>query len=263
MPVTWWLCSSANRKIGPSWSTLSPATIVGTSTARMFVRTRFSNMRSFCVQQRLAAQRQIHLVAHPVELQVQRVQPRVLAAAGEVVVGEPGAVRGHLDVIEAHLAGHAQDLEELRVQRRLATRELDVAAGLGLALHQGAQHAAARSRDPGSSRCRWRRPRSRPGNAGCSGWSGRSPRAAAPCRRPRPRTGADVEEKTRRFHSSSLWWRRLSDRIRCSVGGVVLAQDALVDPAVALDDQRLGRLSAREAARRVPGEDSARGVRRG
>ena len=101
------------------------------------------------VEQRLAAQRQVHVVGHPVELQVQGVQPGVLAAAGEVVVGEAEPVGGHLDVIEAQLAGHLQDLEELRVQRGLAARELDVTAGLGGAIRQGCAASPVRSRGPG------------------------------------------------------------------------------------------------------------------
>ena len=107
------------------------------------------------VQERLAAQRQVHARRSSRRTAGRGcAAPRPRSGGRSPWWANTAAVRGHLDVIEAHLAGHAQDLEELRVQRRLAPRELDVAAGLGCALHQGPQHAAERSPGPGSSRCR-------------------------------------------------------------------------------------------------------------
>jgi hypothetical protein len=69
------------------------------------------------------------------------VQPCFLALPGEAGRREHAAVRGDLDVVETHVPGHPDDVEELRVKGRLAAGKLDVAAGQRLVIDQRGQHA--------------------------------------------------------------------------------------------------------------------------
>src|SRR5207302_9423351 len=78
------------------------------------------------IQERPAAGLDVVLLAESVELQVNRVQARFGDLVEEAVFRrQPDAVRRHLDLGEAHFLGSFHDLRELRVDRRLAARELD------------------------------------------------------------------------------------------------------------------------------------------
>ena len=80
-------------------------------------------------EQRFAARPHVGVVADAVELKVQGVQPGLFRLHGEFEVGEHDAVGGCLQVREAHLLGHPERFEEVRVDGRLAARELHDAVG--------------------------------------------------------------------------------------------------------------------------------------
>ena len=80
----------------------------------------FSMQASFFSSSALAARAKVNFVADAVELQVERVEAGFLAFLGELQVGEFNAVGRALDVGEAHLRGHPQDVVETRINGRLA-----------------------------------------------------------------------------------------------------------------------------------------------
>ena len=116
--------------------------MVGTKTIFRFALRTFSMACSFCSHSESAARAAVDVVAHAVELQVEGVQAGFLGLLREFQVGELQAVGGHLQVREAHVARHAQHIEEARIDGRLAAGELHDAAGHRLFVAQRLQHAA-------------------------------------------------------------------------------------------------------------------------
>ena len=92
--------------------------------------------------QGFAARAAVDIVADAVELQIERVQAGFLGLLGEFQIGEFQAVGGRLEMRKAHLLGHAEDIEETRVNGRLAARKLHDAAGHGPLVAQRLQHLA-------------------------------------------------------------------------------------------------------------------------
>ena len=84
---------------------------------------------------------QVGRVREAVELQIQVVQARLLAAAGEVILLRDAQPVGRdLDVRKAHLAGGPDTVEEPRMKGRFAAGELDHPARHGAHLAEGPQH---------------------------------------------------------------------------------------------------------------------------
>ena len=78
------------------------------------------NAHQLLLQQPLAAGAQVDFIADAVELEVERVEAGLPALPSEFWVGEFNAVGGALDVGEAHLRGHAQDIVKPRINGGLA-----------------------------------------------------------------------------------------------------------------------------------------------
>ncbi len=94
----------------------------------------------FLFPQTLSARALVNVVAHAVELQVQRVQSRGFGGKGKIQIQKANAVGGGLKMRESHLRGHAEDVEKARMQRRLAAGELHDAAGHRALVAQRLQH---------------------------------------------------------------------------------------------------------------------------
>ena len=79
--------------------------MVGTRTIRMLVLATLLTTRSFFLHEPLAAQPQIDVIIHRIELQIQGMKAHLLALRDIVRIHEPAAVGCHLNVREAHVAG--------------------------------------------------------------------------------------------------------------------------------------------------------------
>ena len=119
-----------------------PFTMVGTKTIFMPVARQFSMTFILVSSSARPRVRQVNVVGDAVELQVERGQPGFLRFLGEFQIGQLDAVGRRLNVGEAHLARHAEDLEELRMNGGLAAGELHHPAIHRALAAQRLQHGA-------------------------------------------------------------------------------------------------------------------------
>ena len=94
------------------------------------------------VEQRLSAHTAIDVVVDAIKLQIKRRQPGFFGFPREFQVRQLDAVGRGLNVGEAHLARHREDLEKLRMDGGLAAGKLHHAAVDGPLAAQRCQHAA-------------------------------------------------------------------------------------------------------------------------
>src|SRR5271157_2846674 len=80
------------------------------------------------LEQRLPARAAIHVVSDTIELQVERVQSRCLRLLRELQISKRDSIRRGLNVGKSHVPRHGENFEKLRMDRRLAARELHHAA---------------------------------------------------------------------------------------------------------------------------------------